>query len=179
MEEYNEIVTKSLIDFEEIKLILANNNIDLVKSYHIAEEYYLNSEVSLKSATFQRILDNSYIIISDGNKQYLSYKSKQGLNVRISKMVISDIKDCTNLLLHKGYIESFNIEKNVYEYSNGNDTIYVIDILNLATFFCIKKKDASLLELKEILSSFNMPFNEDKCNEEIEKVVIAKLRRYI
>ena len=41
MKKYCELISKSLIDFEEIKMILANNNVLLLSGYQAKERVFL------------------------------------------------------------------------------------------------------------------------------------------
>jgi adenylate cyclase class IV len=179
MEKYNEIISKSLIDFEEIKFILANNNVELVKSYEIKERYFLNKSIKFKSATFERIMKNSYILTSENDDLYLSYKSKEDNSKLISKLKIVDSDSCIEFLNHVGFKETFGIEKNVYVYSDGINKINIINLINIGLYLNVKKEEASINELKDILSSFAIPYNEDNIDESIEKLVINKVRRYL
>lgn len=179
MIKYNEIITKSLIDFEEIKFVLANNNIDLVKSEQIKERYFLKDSVSLKSSNYNSILDNCYVLSNANNKLYLSIKKKQNIEVSISRMEIVDEEETVDFLSYIGYKEAFNIEKNVYVYSNKENEMKIIDLMNVGTFISVRKDNSSLEELKDILSSFGLPFNEEECNESIEKIMLSKVRRHM
>lgn len=179
MIKYNEIITKSLIDFEEIKFVLANNNIDLVKSEQIKERYFLKDSVSLKSSNYNSILDNCYVLSNANNKSYLSIKKKQNIEVSISRMEIVDEEETVDFLSYIGYKEAFNIEKNVYVYSNKENEMKIIDLMNVGTFISVRKDNSSLEELKDILSSFGLPFNEEECNESIEKIMLSKVRRHM
>lgn len=179
MEKYNEIVTKSLIDFEEIKYVLANNNIKLVNSDEIKESYYLHKNVSLRNANYKKILENCYRLINVRGKIYLVYKSREDSKTIETKIEIINEEECIEFLNHTGYYESFTIEKDVYEYSDGRHNMSVINLLNIGNFLRISQDEASIEELKEILKEFRIPFNEAECEESLEKLVISKNRRYM
>ena len=179
MEIYNEIISKSLIDFEEIKLVLANNNIELVESKQIKERYFLNGKVNFKTANYKKILKNSYILLSINDNEYICYKSYDDYEKRKSKIKIYDEEECIDLLNHAGYKEVFTIEKNVYTYSNGINELHVINLINIGVYVSVKKQGESLENLKDILSTFDIPYQEDECDESIEKLVIRKIRRHL
>ena len=122
-------------------------------------------------------MSNSYTIVESGSKKYLSYKTKKGSEVNISQMEILNERDCMDFLSHIGFQETFNIEKNLYEYSDGKNFLSIINMMNIGTFMNIKKENSTKEQLCKILSSFNIPYNENECNEAIEKVVISKIRR--
>ena len=94
MEKYSEIIRSSLVDFEEIKLILANNNIDLVSSKEIRERYYLKNGISFKSASYQKIIENSYILANVNDKVYLAYKKEIGNDKEIAYLSIANESAC-------------------------------------------------------------------------------------
>lgn len=179
MKIYNEIITKSLIDFEEIKLILANNNVELVKSEQIKERYFLKKEISFKTASYKTILDNSYVLLEKDEKVYLNYKTYNELEKCSSSIEIVDENECIDFLNHIGFKETFNIEKNVYLFSNENNQFSVINLINTGIYLSAEKENASKEELMDILNSFKLPYKEDECNESIEKLVISKVRRYL
>lgn len=179
MEKYNEIISKSLIDFEEIKLVFANNNIKLVNSYQVKERYFLKQSISFKTANYKKILENSYIFSEVNEKKYLCYKSKSNEQKEISKIEIVNEEDCIDFLNHIGLKETFSIEKNIYSYTDGLNEFSIINLINLGLYVSAKKENATVDELKGILSSFHIPYNESECDESIEKVVISKARRYL
>ena len=179
MKVYNEIITKSLIDFEEIKLIFANNNIELVKSEQIKERFFLKKDISFKTASYKKILDNSYILLEKNERPYLNYKSHNGLEKCSSTIEIIDENECIDFLNHIGFKEVFNIEKNVYLFSDGINECSVIHLINTGIYLSTKKENATKEELKNILDAFKLPYKEDECDESIEKIVISKIRRYL
>ena len=178
MNTYNEIVSKSLIDFEEIKFILANNNIKLVDSNQVKERYFLKGDISFKNASFKKIFENSFILSDIDDKKYLSYRTYTDYTKSNSKMEITNESECIDFLSHIGYKEVYLLEKNVYVYSNGINTLQIINIINMGLYLSVQKENASLDELKEILESFNIPFDHDDCNISIERLIISKDRRY-
>lgn len=179
MEIYNEIITKALIDFEEIKFVFANNNIKLVRSEEIKERYFLKKDISFKTASYKTILDNCYILVEKNDKNYLVYKNHDELQKCKSSIEITNKNDCIDFLNHIGFKETFNIEKNVYVFSNGENECEVINLINMGIYLSVGKENASLNDLKNILNTFKLPYKEDECNESIEKLVISKVRRYL
>ncbi len=179
MVKYNEIITKSLIDFEEIKFVLANNNIELVKSKQIKERYFLKDSISLKSSNYSSILENCYVLSNDNHKLSLSIKKKNDLEVTISRMEVVNEEETVDFLSHIGFNEAFYVEKNVYTYSDEINEIKIIDLMNVGTYVSVSKENSSLEELKSILASFNIPCNEEEYNESIEKTILSKVRRYM
>ena len=179
MKIYNEIITKSLIDFEEIKFVFANNNIDLARSEEVKERYFLKNNISFKTASYKTILDNCYILVENNDKRYLVYKSHDELKRSQSSIEILNEEDCIDFLNHIGFKEAFNIEKNIYVFSNGKYECNVINLINMGIYLSVQKENASLEELKELLDTFNLPYKEDECDESIEKLVISKVRRYL
>ena len=179
MKIYSEIISKSLIDFEEIKFILANNNIELVKSEQVKERYFLNKDITFKSASYKKILENVYILEEIEEKKSLVYKTYDDYHKSVSKIEIINEKDCVDFLNHIGFNEAFTIEKNVYDFSNGVNEFSVINLINSGLYLNVQKEDATLEELKQILDSFKVPYKEDECNESLEKLMISKVRRYL
>ena len=55
--KYCEVTSKSLIDFEEIKFILANNNVNLVKAHQLNGKVYLKDTVSVLNSNYKTIID--------------------------------------------------------------------------------------------------------------------------
>ena len=64
------------------------------------------------------------------------------------------------------------MEENVYEYSNGEHTISVVDLIGLGIYLRIKKENANEEDLKNILSLFSIPYNEKDMHVNFEKLVI-------
>lgn len=178
MHTYNEIVSRSLIDFEEIKFVLANNNIKLVNSNQVRERYFLKENISFKNASFKKIFENSFILSDIDDKKYLSYRTYTDYTKSNSKMEINDEKECVDFLDHIGYKEVYLLEKNVYEYSDGANILQIINVINMGIYVSVQKENATIEELKEILESFNIPFDHDDCNVSIERLIISKDRRY-
>lgn len=179
MDRYNQIITKSLIDFEEIKFILANNNIKLVNSYEIKERYFLKNCVNFKTASYDKILQNSYVLAGVNQKLYLSYTSVLESEKTTTKIEISNEKECVEFLNHIGLKESFTIEKNVYVYSGGENQFSIINLIGIGLYLSVVKENTKIDHLKEILSTFNIPYDEENCNVSLEKLFINKLRRHI
>lgn len=179
MKVYNEIISKSLIDFEELKFVLANNNVNLVNSKQIKETYFLNNNISFKTANYKKILENSYVLLDINEKLYLAYQSYDQNTKSTSSIEINNREDCIEFLNHAGFNEILTIEKNVYDYNNGENNLSVINLINVGLYLSVKKENSSVNELKQILDSFNIPYKNDMCDESIEKVVINKVRRYI
>lgn len=176
---YNEIICRSLIDFEEIKFVLANNNIELVNSNQVKERYFLKNDISFKNASYKKILENSFILSDINDKKYLSYKSFNEYTKSISKIEVVNEDECIDFLTHIGYKEAFVLEKNVYQYSDTIHTLNIINLINIGLYLSVAKEDASSDELKEILSSFNIPYDDQDLNVSIEKLVMSKDRRYL
>lgn len=179
MKIYSEIISKSLIDFEEIKFILANNNIELVRSEQVKERYFLSNDITFKSASYKKILENIYILEEIENKMSLVYKTYSDYHESISKIEIVSEEDCIDFLNHIGFKEIFTIEKNIYDFSDGVNEFSVINLINTGLYLSVKKENATIDELKQILDSFKIPYKEDECNESIEKIMISKIRRYL
>ena len=179
MEKYNEIIKPALIDFEEIKFILANNNINLITSKEIREKYYLKNDISLKTAKYQTIIDNSYILINvNETKSYLSYKKQYGNEKEVSLISIEEEKECIDFLNHAGYKEAFTIEKNVYEYENDSNKLEIVNLIGIGLYLSMKSNDESVEKLNEIMTTFNIPYDESE-DVVFEKLVINKVRRYM
>lgn len=173
----NEIITKSFIDFEEIKFILANNNIELIKSYELKESYFLNEKINFKTADINKIIENSYIL-SEANKElHLLYVSKKDIEKKVSKIRILDKNECVEFLNHTGFQEKFCIEKNVYVYIKNENMLSIINLIGIGFFIKLEKPGASIEELKAILNEFYIPYDEENCNISIEKKFIDKIRR--
>ena len=178
MRLYTEIISKSLIDFEEMKFVLANNNIKLVKSEQVKERYFLKNDISFKSASYKKILENTYILEEIEDKKSLVYKTYGDYQKAVSKIEHVNEEDTIDFLNHIGFKETFAIEKNIYDFSDGINEFSVINLINTGLYLSVKKENTTIEELKEILSSFKIPYNEAECNESIEKLVISKVRRY-
>ena len=179
MEKYNEIIRASLIDFEEIKFILANNNIELISSNEIKENYYLKNGISLKNANYNTLIDKSYILANINDKLYLINKEEDGISKSFTKLEIVNENECVEFLNHAGFKEAFTIEKNIYTYRNNDKYMDVINLIGIGIFLGVRRVDSSEDELITILDSFNLPYNDKENNIVIEKLVLNKLRRYI
>jgi len=179
MERYNEIISESLIDFEEIKFILANNNIELTSSLEIKQRYFLKKDVSFKKANISKIIENSYILENIEHKLYLSYKTIDKNHIIKSKIEIIDEDMCIEFLNHAGFEKAFTIEKNVYVYQNAKSKISVVNLIGIGLYLNVRKENASEEELKLILSSFGLPYKENKCDVNFERLAINKARRYL
>jgi adenylate cyclase class IV len=177
MEKYCEITSKSLIDFEEIKFILANNNIDLVSSNQIQEKIFLKNDVSFANANYQTIMDNSLKLSKINDKRYLSYTSGNDIEKKTTRIEINEEDACERFLNHIGYKEVCLLELDMYVYSDGKYELNIINLINIGLYLNVKKSDSNVDELKGILNSFNIPYDEDVCNQSIEKLFINKLRR--
>lgn len=179
MKQYNEIISASLIDFEEIKLVLANNNIELISSSEIKERYFLSKDVSFKNANYRKIIEKNYVVVRIDDKLYLSHRSKLGYQKTVSNIEVINENDCIDFLNHIGFEEAFEIEMNVYEYGDSYKRLRVINLIGIGLFLSVRKEDASEEELKNILSSFKIPYNEDDCDVGFERLAISKARRYM
>jgi len=177
MGKYCEITSKSLIDFEEIKFILANNNIDLVSSNEIQEKIFLKNEISFINANYQTIMDNSLILSKIDDKSYLSYTSGNDIEKETTRIEINDEDACERFLNHIGYKQEGVLELDLYVYSDGKNELNIINLINIGLYVSVKKDNSNVGELKEILNSFNIPYDEEVYNESIERLFINKLRR--
>ena len=177
MEKYCEIISKSLIDFEEIKMILANNNVMLISGNQINDRVFLKNGVSLSNSNYKTIIDNSIVISSVNDKKYLLYTTGDSYNKQSSRIEIVNEKDCEEFLNHIGFKETFEVDADCYTYSDGNNSLNIINLINIGLYVNVRKENATVDELREILSSFNIPYDEEVVDESIEKLCVNKLRR--
>lgn len=177
MSKYCELTSKSLIDFEEIKMILANNNVELISGHQINDRVFLKTGVSLFNSNYKTIIDNSVVLSSVNDKKYLFYTTGESYNKESTKIEIIDESECEAFLNHIGFEEKFQVDADYYIYSDGSDNLIIINLANIGLYVSVQKENASLDELKSILSSFNVPFDEECCEESVIKLCVNKLRR--
>lgn len=177
MGKYCEIISRSLIDFEEIKMILANNNVMLVSGSQINDRVFLKNGVSILNANYKTIVDNSIVISSVNDKKYLLYTTGDSYNKESSKIEIVNETDCEEFLNHIGFKEQFQVDADSYTYSDGINNLIITNLINIGLYVSVRKENATVEELKDILSSFNIPYDEEVVDESIEKLCVNKLRR--
>lgn len=177
MKKYCELISKSLIDFEEIKMILANNNVLLLSGYQAKERVFLKNGISLLNANYKTIIDNSLTISEVDDKKFLFYTTGEKYNKESSKIEIVNESECEEFLNHIGYKEQFVVDSDRYIYSDGNNYLYVTNLANIGLYVGVRKENANEEELKEILSSFDIPYDEEVCDESMERLFVNKLRR--
>jgi adenylate cyclase class IV len=177
MSKYCRLTSKSLIDFEEIKFILANSNIELISSNQIKERAFLKNDISFVNANYKTIVNNLLKISDINGKKYLIHETGSDYDKEATSIEINSESDCVALLNHIGYSEQYVFDADHYVYSDGTNQLEVLNLINIGLYLSVKKEDSNEKELKEILSSFHIPYDEDECNESIEKIFINKLRR--
>ena len=69
------------------------------------------------------------------------------------------------------------VDSDRYIYSDGNNYLYVTNLANIGLYVGVRKENANEEELKEILSSFDIPYDEEVCDESMERLFVNKLRR--
>ena len=177
MSKYCRLTSKSLIDFEEIKFILANRNVDLISSNQIKERAFLKNDISYINANYKTIVNNLLKISDINGKKYLIHETGYDCDKETTSIEINNEEDCEALLNHIGYSEQYVFDADHYVYSDGINQLEVLNLINIGLYLSVKKEGSNEKELKEILSSFNIPYDEEECNESIEKIFINKLRR--
>ena len=175
--KYCEVTSKSLIDFEEIKFILANNNVNLVKAHQLNGKVYLKDTVSVLNSNYKTIIDNSLTMYVINGKKYLCYITEDGYYKNTTSIEIVDENECIEFLNHIGFNEQFSLDADYYVYSDGVNMLNIINLINIGLYISVRKENATFEEVKEILESFNIPHIEEVLDESIEKLVVNKLRR--
>ena len=61
---------------------------------------------------------------------------------------------------------------NVYVYGNSKCQMNVVNLIGIGLYLSVQKENASEEELKEILSSFGIPYKENKCDINFERLSI-------
>ena len=75
--------------------------------------------------------------------------------------------------------EKLQVPSNIYYYSDGINMVKVIDLIGNGVYLSITKPNTDKDTLVSILKSFNIAFDEKKCDDNLESITINKIRRYL